>query len=340
MPLTAEQILATPTLRAADIFSGDLAEIRRRFHDLATVWHPDVCRDPDASAVFSKLVMLRDAATRESMGSASQATYHPAMDFETADGRRLRLRPLALRETDFGQMMVAAHGISLILNADMVRCEIDAINGFRFADSKMRKQMSPYLPSPPKLTVLSSNEGLLTWTRAPEEILLSHLIDHLGEIPEKHVAWIGSGLLNIACWLQWAGLVHGAIGPDTILINPTTHSVRLFAGWSLATAKNTRPTMISERTLRIVPRLTLSDETVNSLVDAELIRQTLREALGDPSGTKIHRSTLPTPLRQWITLPAKNNAVDDYKAWQGALERAWGTRRFVVFETTAHEVYF
>ncbi|WP_282605823.1 hypothetical protein [Pelagibius sp. Alg239-R121] len=158
-------------------------------------------------------------------------------------------------------------------------------------------------------------------------------------MPDVHAAWLCSGLMNICAWLEYAGLVHGAISPENILIDPETHAVRLAAGWAFATKVGQHPVALPERTLGLLPRLSLTNETVDTDCDRELVRKTLREALGDPTGTNGAVFALPAIISTWINCPSAGSAVDDYAQWCAALEKGWGGRRFVQYPVQVADVY-
>jgi hypothetical protein len=88
-----------------------------------------------------------------------------------------------------------------------------------------------------------------------------------------------------------------------------------------------------------LPQLAITGAKAGSTNDLELIRQTLREALGDPRGTTGAVFGVPTPLSTWIAMPPSTSAVEDCGAWQNALEEAWGKRRFVDYPVRAMGVY-
>ncbi len=311
--------------------------MRRAFKRLAVLWHPDVCADPRATEVFAHLVRLRDAA----LGPVRPASPNTRV-LRTKDGRDLGLSPLSTLPLDTGELLVGRHSLTWVYRADtadLARSGADLITGFRFADDRMRSQMAPFLPTLDRRIPLEGGGEALVMARHPDEVLLADLIRVRGAVPPEHAAWIGSGLLNIACWLGWAGIVHGAIGPETVLISPETHTVRLMGGWGFATRTGTRPTALPGRTLALAPRLTVRGEVVDARLDLELIRRTLREVLGDPTGAGLLRGGAPDPIARWLVMPPEAAATADYAAWLKALERVWGKRRFVHWDLTPDSVY-
>jgi len=337
MTLSAQEILSVTPSDRVRLFPGAAEEVRRTFKRLATRWHPDVCADPRATEVFAHLVRLRDAALGPTRPvTAITRTLH------TRDGRALGLSPLSIVPLDTGEVLVGRRSLTWVYRADtadLAEAGARRISGFRFADDRMRAQMTPFLPTLDKRIPLEDGGDALVMARHPDEVLLADLLRVRGAVPAEHVAWNGSGLLNIACWLGWAGLVHGAISPETVLISPETHTVRLMGGWGFATSAGSRPAALPGRTLALAPRLSVKGEVVDARIDLELIRRTLREALGDPTGGSLLRGGAPEPIGRWLVMPPEASAPADYAAWAKVLERVWGKRRFVRWDLTPDSVY-
>jgi hypothetical protein len=337
MTLSVEEILSVTPSDRARLFPGPADEVRRAFKRLATRWHPDVCADPRASEVFAHLVRLRDAA----LGPARPATT-VTRTLRTRDGRALGLSPLSMVPLDTGELLVGRRSLTWVYRADaadLAEAGAATIAGFRYADDRMRKQMTPFLPTLDRRIPLADGGEALVMARHPDEVLLADLLRVKGAVPAAHVAWIGSGLLNIACWLGWAGLVHGAISPETVLISPETHTVRLMGGWGFATKAGARPTALPGRTLALAPRLAVKGEVVDARLDLELIRRTLRETLGDPTGGTLLRGGAPEPIGRWLVMPPQAEATKDYAAWLAVLERVWGKRRFIRWDLRPDAIY-
>ena len=336
MNLSAERILNMGLSEAAKIFSGDEKADKKSFRTLAARWHPDHCPDPKAHEVFAKLVTLRDAARGAPRRPIDQQI------FTTTTGKRQAMRYLSRHETDIGLLMVGPVSIGQIFEADLAdiaEAELRTLAGFKFADAKMEKQRRMFLPRHKSRIDLQGGGILITHERRQGDVLLADLIASDGPMAPKHAAWLCSGLMNIAAWLTWAGLVHGAISPDTVMVDPETHAVRLVAGWGFATEAGMRPAMLPNRTLQLSPQLAVPGVTVDPSLDLELIRRTTCEALGAPSLSKLASLNLPEPIRNWLMLPPGQDGIADYAKWQKALTDAWGVRRFAKYSGAGVGVY-
>lgn len=336
MNMTAQEVLDMTWRDALSLFPGDERQKRKGFASLLSKWHPDACADPRAANAFAHIVNMRDLA----LGRKRKTQDNRIL--KTADGRKLRISPLNTLSCDQGEIIVNQNTLATIFPAkcpELGHREAEVIRGFRFADDKMKIQMEPFLPRLMKLEELENGDLLLIVQKGPGEILLSDLLASEGRMPDVHAAWLCSGLMNICTWLEHCGLVHGAISPENILIDPETHAVRLAAGWAFATRVHERPIALPGRTLDLVPRLGLKNEPIDTDCDRELVRQTVRESLGDPTGTGGTVFALPAAVSTWITCSPTIAAVDDYALWHTALEKGWGRRRFVDYPVRVTDVY-
>jgi hypothetical protein len=344
MPLSAQAILDTKPHEARSLFSKSPADIAKALSKLAACWHPDTCADPGATDVFTHILSMRDYAKGKSDLGAGTAGPGAASGviFETQDGRRIRVRPMSIHSVDQGEILVSAHSLTTVYApgfADLAEREMNVGADFKFADDKMKAQMAPSMPEFVRSEPLADGRILVIVRRGESEILLSDLLAATGSMPDVHAAWLCSGLLNIAAWLEYSGLVHGAISPETVLIDPGKHSVRLAAGWGFATKSGARPVALPGRTLDVMPRLALAGQSVDSGCDLELIRQTVREAIGDPRGTNGAVFKLPSAVATWLNMSPPSRAVEDYAAWHKSLEAGWGKRRFVDYPVRSDRVY-
>lgn len=331
--LSGAEILAIGNSGATGLLGREKAEIGKAFRRLAARFHPDVNKDPQASAVFAHLLDLRDAA----LGGGAARTKTTERIFRRADGSRFAMHAARAHGLDAGELLVGAASIAWRFEpgaADIAEAEISRIAAFRFADAAMEREMRRLLPKIARRVELEGGGILLVQARRPREVLLVDLIAaHGGAIPPEHVAWIGSGLFNLSCWLDWAGLVHGAIGPDTVLIDPATHDVRLVGGFGFAVETGRRPGALPARSLGLAPRLAVKGEVADRGLDGDLVRLTLREALGAAG-----RATAPE-MMQALSMPPLRTAIADFKDWHALLERLWGRRRFQVMDLDGAAIY-
>ena len=186
--LDASDILSTPPSGARSLFEG-LGGTAAGFRRLARDWHPDVNRSPRAAEVFAHLLALRTAA---------EAGTRPARDavrsLRGTDGRTFEMRHLRARTFDAGEILVGRTSLAYLVAPDFDDlAEAAAKRRPAFADAAMRREMERFLPA--ALGAQETTSGrVLTYARAPGQVLLADLVAHLGGTVEPvHAAWITSG---------------------------------------------------------------------------------------------------------------------------------------------------
>jgi hypothetical protein len=321
--LTAAQILAIPPDAPARLFGGDAASVTVRFRRLAKIWHPEAGdparRDRD---VFQRIVELRRAADRA-----------------LRDRRQGILRR---HRFELGEMLIGADRFTVHLRrefADLHDAALAAIRALRvdrLRDPAQYRRMLPDMaeaahgPAGPVL-VLRKDPGL---------ILLRDLLDHAGgRLSPRHAAWILTRLHNLACYLSHAGLVHNAIGPDSVFVEPRHHGVALLGGWFHAVRIGAPMQSAPARTIAHAPSSLLREKRGDPRVDLELVKATGREMLGAESFGLDTDPDVPRPLLDWLRMPTGGDAIADYAAWEQVRDSSLGPRRFARLETTASDVY-
>jgi hypothetical protein len=316
----ADAILSMTPVQARQLFPGDAGAIARRFRELALAWHPDRNAAPEATRVFAHITVLHAAATKK-----------PVLEervFETIKGKQFRMRWRRRHAGPLGEILVGDSFIAHIVPADLDDLSLRAA-AFRprFADDAMRREMARFLPRIER--VLETAGGWVFIERKhADEVLLADLAA-LGPVDPRHAAWMATRLVNLACWLQWSGVAHGAIGPDTLLVSPVQHSVVLTGPFLCAGSFGSAPTVLPERTLDVAPGYAATGARLDERLDPELLRLTLRELLGDPTGTRLAADPdFPKPFAGWLLAPAPS-AQADFAVWERAREASFGPRRFV-----------
>ena len=327
----ANMLLDVPLDAPSRLFPQDPTEAERVWRTLARQWHPDRSCHPRAKAVFAHLNALRQRAS--AWRSEGRWEVDNTLTLHCTDGKTRRLRYLKRHFTDLGENLIAHNlftSLTRVTHADLAERESRAIAHLTFADTRMAQEMLPWLPSEMARFQTRGHHALLL-SKAPHMLLLADLLAHYGgTLDARHVGWIVSGMLHVACYLEWAGLAHHAIGPETWLVSPERHSGTLVGGWGYATDIGTRLKAVPARTFNAAPSIWKTAKIATSAMDRELIKLTGRE---------MSRDDMPDPLADWLTRPPMAHAIDDYQSWKNALRDAFGRPRFVKLTTTPDVVY-
>lgn len=321
-------ILAMRPVEARTLFPGDAAAVATRFRELARRWHPD--RNPGVDvAVFSRIVELHGVAKDVLDGGSAL----PVRTLKAADGRTFRFEHRRAHATDLGETLVGINRIVHVVPADL-RDLADHAAAFvpRFADDAMRAEMERFLPRRMNEIALADGGMAFVEAKEPHQILMRDLMA-LVPFDPRHAAWIATRLVNVACWLDWAGIAHGAIGPDTLLVSVESHGVGLTGPFLTATRYGERFGALPARTLDERPSAGRDGAVADAGLDPALVRLTVREGLGDPSGAALRfDAKFPKPFADWLTTPAANGARADFPAWERARDASFGERRFVKWD--------
>lgn len=258
-------------------------------------------------------------------------------------GGVMTVRPKAIHKGPIGDVIITSNTVAYETVTgfeDVAEAEVQAVESFKFASDTMRKSNERFLPKL-KRRIDAVGVSVSVFDRPADTVLLTDLVRHTGgRIPPKHVAWIVSSLENMACYLAWSKVTHGAFSAENILVSPSMHSIILVGGWGYATLFGQRPKALPERTLSLVPRLAIKGELADPTVDLALIRATALELLGTSgSGGLALMKDVPDAMRMWLSLPPRENAFEDYASWEKCLVESFGPRKFVKMEVKVADVY-
>lgn len=339
--MTAAEILAIPADEPERLFTEDAEAIKHDFRRLALQWHPDTCREAKASSVFEHVRALYDLA-RVRLETGTWKT--PGLLCITgAHGKSYRIRYRKSRPFEIGQEFLGERVIAWQIPAadrDLFDNAVSIISAFRFSDDAMRKEMSRFLPAIRK-SIPGDAASTLVLDKGADLVPLRDILNLMGgKLDPVHVAWILSGAFNIAAYLSHTGLVHNAIGPDTLFVSPATHAVALIGGWWYAAPKGERLHAAPARTISLMPSDVARAKTADHRTDLEAIRLTGRELLGDPTGMRLARMpTIPSSMSNWLRQASAGNARGDYAAWKDVLNSSFGKSRFVPLDVDIADIY-
>ncbi|MGB5063169.1 MAG: J domain-containing protein [Candidatus Competibacter sp.] len=277
-PLSAATLLAIPPTEPERLFSGNPETARQEFRALVSIWHPDRCPRPEATAVFQHLNRLYDAALEKLSAGIWQTPG--LLWLRATDGTEFRVRYHREREFELGWLFVG-DGIMATLvdqaHSDLFQNALAAIGRLPCADARMAAEIGRYVPEIIRCIEIGAGSVLVA-RKTSDLLLLRDVLDHYnGRLDARHVAWIFSSLLNLACYLDYAGMVHNAISADTYYISPPAHGGALLGGWWYAVRQGEPLHAAPALTVQYAPFDVMTHRRGDHRTDLELIRVLSRE---------------------------------------------------------------
>lgn len=338
--MNAATILAIPANEPERLFQS-AGTITNEYRQLVMVWHPDRNKSAEATSVFAHIGLLYRAA-RERI---AKGVWNPPGIIEIVgrDGRKFLLRYLARRPFELGEMLIGKEIVTFIVgrtHEDMVIHGLKMIGTMRYPNETFRKSLGPHLPTVTR-TIETADHWVICMRKDPTEVLLADLIAHLGgRIEPKHVAWIISSLLNLACFLEVEDMTLNSLTAGTVFVSPQKHAVSLYGGWWYAQRSGKLIRHLPPETFPLASRRLREHKVASPELDIECIRAIGRACLGDASGGSLRgRPDLPAPFTQFLQLPSSKSALVEYENWPKVLEASFGPRRYHQLNITGEDVY-
>lgn len=331
--LTASQWLTLPDHEVTALFPAQQAERQKVCRQLAQRWHPDRNADTRASEVFMRIQRLA-STLRPARGNQA------AVEIVSSDGRTFHYQATHSEDHALGRFHRATATLAYqVLPAHRALFDNATlrIGGLGYANPAMRKSLSVLLPNIVG-SVWGKEGGLLVLRKPVDAIRLRDLLVFTGQLDPRHVAWILSGLFNLACYLENQRLAHHDIGLDTVWIRPACHEVLLLGGWFFASPYDTNLSALPSHAAQLASPRYLSARRAGPGLDTELVRAVGRELLGDRMGQRLS-AAVPPAMKRFLTDPPATTALEDYRGWKQALEASFGPPTFVPMPFSASDIY-
>lgn len=344
--LPAQHWLSLPDHKAFEVFAGSATSVRNLYRRLVQRWHPDRNPDPQAAAVLIRIQHLYRLA-------AGKSVSHPidtdllSVQLSSSDGRAFRYQGLAVEDFELGRYLRAEKTFAYQVQVShklLFDRFVSRVDSLTYANEKMKQSLSPLLPH--LLGKPWGTDGGLLVIRRPRgfvrlrDLLNYHQLRHPGQgIPPVHVAWVISGLLNLACYLGHQKMTHNAISLDSVWIGPEKHDVALLGGWFFAQATGELLEVLPASSVAVASSRFLANKTATPGFDLDLIRATGRHLLGDHTGTRLISMGHPAPMVNFLLGSSTGNAVEEYRTWKQVLTASFGPPTFVPMNISSKEIY-
>lgn len=192
--------------------------------------------------------------------------------FDLADGSELALSYRAMRPFPMGKVLISDHLVTYLYAAEhRAYAEAWKTLEFHFACHKTRQTLERHFPEHSTFFPLSDGQLAVQLTKRPDQLRLADV----GKLPPEHLAWVIGGLIFLCGYLQWAGLAHLHLAPETCFISGRQLSVALLGGWEFRTPVGTPIRLVPQRTGDLLYGRTVAHAKMN----LDQVRATGRELM-------------------------------------------------------------
>lgn len=319
-------------------------ELKQAYRKFSALWHPDkhITDGQDTTSIFAHIQMLYEKALlRMKSGEWGRDSF---LKVTSLDNSQFEIKFLVKNNFEFGECFISRSVVAWEFNKnDQVFAERakKILDGLNFANDKMRGEIKKYIPELIKI-INTSSSTILVLKKDSQSISLRDVLGYYkGFVDPKHVAWVLSGMYNLACFNQYNKLMQAGFSLDNYFITPSNHLGQLIGGWWFSHKQDEKLIALSSEAVNVAPLKMINKKIADTGLDLELIKLVGRQLLGDPSGIKLRKNTrVPRALADWLNDSSSDDAFVSYEKWQKkVLPESFGVRRFTKMDLTINDIY-
>lgn len=259
--------------------------LKKQYREAIKQLHPDLCTAPEAEAALIRLNDLR-------------LTHEKGIVITDDAGSIWTQR----REAIFrGEL-------------DLLHTSYQNYQRLKHLKSEAAQHFQLYLPERMEMTDVLA-------VKFPFRALPLHSL----ELPQEHVNWVLSRLLELVAWLAQEGYVHGGINPRSIFILPETHGIALGSFYHMKKVGD-RLTTISAAYQNWYPKQVFSHKRACTSIDLECCKRTAAYLLGDKSGAGVKLKKTHLGAYVDFLLDRHENAYACYDEYRNLLQAHFEAR--------------
>lgn len=345
--MTAHDILRIT--KPGDLFSFEKEKRREEYLQLAKEYHPDSAgltagdgSEEDRTAVFEKVSDLyREAERLAGLGFWEKTGL---IRFTDEAGRRIECSYLKILDFELGWLYIGRRHVLYRLTADREKFYTQAvkmITGISYLDAGLQKEFEPCLPKLVRHCRLSDGTFLLVLEKE-SDVYPAGLLQNCfhGAFPARHAAWIISRLCSLSCFLSVHGLVHNGMTLDNCFLSPAQHRLFLYGGWWYSGREGEKMTGVSREVFEIMPVKARTEKCCLTSTDLETVKLTGRRLCGEANSFRLKEvSGIPDGMKEFLTGGSSNDAAEEMRRWDAALERSFGPRKFIKMEISEQDIF-
>lgn len=225
-----------------------IANFKTEFDNIVKEIHPDKCSLPGASEATAKMNVWRDVFEN------GKEYFDDASTFRT-NGYWAEYRS----------------------DKKNLAWSIENYRRFKHLTGPANDHFQKYIPATGKLL----SDGTFRYEFTDRSIPLSGL-----QLPQEHVNWVLSRLLEYCAYFAEIGFSHCGLNPESVFIVPETHGIQVCSFYHLTKLGNKIGT-ISGKYSAWYPPETFHTKEATMAIDIELSKKIAAYLLGDPSGSAV-----------------------------------------------------
>jgi len=228
---------------------NDLNNWLAEYKKMAKLIHPDICNLSGAKEALSKLNSYKD---------------------ELEKGKT--------HKDDAGMVNYKINQVNITGNKLVLENSLKHYNKLMSLKDKMDLDFQRYIPESAKLQISDADTNLNLHMK-----LRALPLSALDVLPQGHVNWILSRMLEFIAYINKKGYVHAGINPDSVYVEPVNHGINVMSFYHM-TELNKKLSTASGKWLYMYPDHVKIDKLAKADIDIELCKRTAIYLLGDKSG--------------------------------------------------------
>lgn len=316
-----------------EIFPRDKGRIAIRYKNLCKEVHPDVCAHPDAASAFARLTELyNEALDALDKGIWEKPNY---LELKTTAGKTLQISYQYRCIFELGEYYVCKRNIIYLFDFSKNKYYnnyMKKIKNFNFVNADMEKMFKPLLPKVVSEYDTEDGKHVIVLSKTEDVYPLRCVIENFykGNVPDTHLAWMMSRLMNLCCYLKFNKTVLNGINIDNLFVSLEYHTILLLGGWWYATEEGEAMIGTTRDIFSIMPPKVKADKVSSSITDVESVKA---------FGRKYLAGSAPQAFKDFVNSGTKTDSMKEMEKWDEALIASFGKRRFIKIEATDNDIY-
>lgn len=344
--MTADEILKIT--KCGDLFSVSTVDgIKAEYKELVKSWHPDVTEDAKAVDVMVKIQDLYSTALSLAERNEWEKTGYK---FFTDDkGKRVIINYKHHVRFELGEIYLHDDATYYVIDEGKDKYVKNMIEQSGcFQSTVLNAPTSPISLTfaakycRPSLFMLNLKDGRTVLFFTERENRLGGILYTLEEIyefynhkvPIEHFAWIMSRLCNINCITYSQGKVSNGFDMKSMLVSPETHDVFMRGCYFYMTDDHHPMIGTTSQIYNLLSPSVKISKVSEVKTDIESIKAIGRMLLGYKSTHEVALAKdIPDTIREFLMRDG-SNPIEEFKAWDSALDTTFGNRRFIKMDIT------